>query len=77
MLDLVLQEGKRLPKWKKKSRRAIHLGLSQLHGSNVALVLNQITGKISPQYHLVYDDHFSTVYSDGTFDADVWESLVA
>ena len=77
VLDPVLQDGKKLPKWERKSRRAIYLGLSQLHGSNVALVLNPTTGAITPQYHLVYDDHFSTVYSDGTFDADVWDSLVA
>ena len=38
--------------------------------------MNPATGAISPQYHLVHDDHFSTVYSDGIFDADVWDSLV-
>jgi hypothetical protein len=32
--------------------------------------------EISPQYHLVFDNTFSTVYSDGTFNADVWNSLV-
>ena len=36
VLDQVLQDRKRLTKWEKKSRRAIHLGLRQLHGSNVA-----------------------------------------
>jgi hypothetical protein len=41
------------------------------------MVLNLETGKISPQYHLVFDDTFSTVYSDGQFDADVWNSLVS
>jgi hypothetical protein len=40
------------------------------------MVLNLETGKISPQYHLVLDDTFSTVYSAGQFNADVWNSLV-
>jgi hypothetical protein len=40
------------------------------------MVLNLETGNISPQYHLVFDDAFSTVYSDGAFNADVWNSLV-
>jgi hypothetical protein len=40
------------------------------------MVLNLETGNISPQYHLVFDDTFSTVYSDGSFNADVWNSLV-
>ena len=77
VLDPVLQNGKRLPKWEKKSWRDIYLVLSQLHGSNVAVLLNPTTGEISPQYHLEYDDHFSTVYSDGTFDVNILDSLVA
>ena len=28
-------------------------------------------------YHLVFDNTFSTVHSDGQFTADVWDSLVA
>ena len=51
--------------------------MSKDHGSNVALVLNPETGKISPQYHLVFDNIFSAVYSDGQFTVDVWDSLVA
>ena len=41
------------------------------------LVFNPNTGHISPHYHLVFDDLFSTVHSDGKFDADVWTSLVS
>jgi hypothetical protein len=40
------------------------------------MVLNLETGKISPQYHLVFDYNFLTVYSDGAFNADVWNSLI-
>ena len=38
--------------------------------------MNLETGKVSPQYHLVFNDTFSTVYSDGQFDLEVWDSLV-
>jgi hypothetical protein len=76
VLDPALQDAKKLPKWSRRSRRGIYLGLSKVHSSNVHLVLHPETGHISPQYHLVFDDTFSTVYSDGQFDADVWNSLV-
>jgi hypothetical protein len=36
---------------------------------------NLDAGNISPQYHLVFDDTFSTAFSDGQFNADVWDSL--
>ena len=77
VLDPSLQDAKKLPKWSRRSRRGIYLGLSKVHSSNVHLVLHPETGHISPQYHLVFDDTFSTVYSDGQFDADVWSSLVS
>jgi len=39
------------------------LGFSQVHSLLVALVLNTSTGNISTQYHVVFDDKFSTVTS--------------
>jgi hypothetical protein len=39
---------------------AIYLGSSPDHATTVPLVLNPNTGLVSPQYHLVFDDHFST-----------------
>ena len=41
----------------------VYLGHSPRHASNVALVLNITTGHVSPQYHLIFDDDFSTVGS--------------
>jgi hypothetical protein len=76
VLHPTLQDAKKLPKWNRRSRRAVYLGYSRQHSNNVHMVLNLDTGKISPQYHLVFDDTFSTVYSDGAFNADVWNSLV-
>jgi hypothetical protein len=39
----------------------IYVGRSPSHASNVALVLNPRTGHISPQFHVVFDDDFTTV----------------
>jgi hypothetical protein len=76
VLDPKLQESKKIPKWNMRSRRGVYLGVSKHHSSTVHLVLNPATGDISPQYHVLFDDHFSTVFSNGDFDPSVWESLV-
>ena len=58
-----LQQGKKLPKWQPRSRKGIFVGFSSSHGSEVPLILNPNTGHISPQFHVVFDDSFSTVCS--------------
>jgi len=63
VLDPKLQEGQKLPRWQPRSRRGIFLGLSAVHSSEVPLVLNLQTGSITPQYHVVFDDLFTTVSS--------------
>jgi hypothetical protein len=64
VLDSTIADGKKIPKWKPRSERAIYMGLSPKHTSQVPLVLNQRTGSITPQYHVVFDDWFATVSSD-------------
>jgi len=61
VLEASLQDGHKLPKWKPRSRMAVYLGLSPNHATTVPLVLNTTTGLVSPQYHLVFDDNFTTV----------------
>jgi hypothetical protein len=39
------------------------MGFSHLHSSEVPLVLNLQTGSITAQFHVVFDDYFSTVSS--------------
>jgi Integrase core domain. len=63
VLDPTLQQGKKLPRWQPRSRRGVFLGYSPHHSSDVPLVLNLQTGSISPQYHVVFDDSFSSVES--------------
>lgn len=61
VLDPKLQDGKKLPKWKPRARRGMFLGFSSKHSSTVSKVLNLVTGYVSPQYHVVYDELYSTV----------------
>ena len=61
VLDPKLQDGKQIPKWNSKVRQGIFVGFSPDHSTNVPLVLNPKTQHISPQFHVIFDDHFSTV----------------
>ena len=80
VLDPTLAEGKKLPKWKPRSRLGKFVGYSSEHSTNVGRVLNLQTGHVSPQFHLVYDEHFSSVpalrLDSAQFDAAVWRTLV-
>ena len=42
----------------------------------VHLVLNPATGAVTPQYHLVFDNTFSTVFSNGQFNESDWLHLL-
>ena len=55
-------------KWQSRSRRGVFVGYSRVHSSDVPLILNPKTGHISPQYHVVFDDSFSTVISQSSTD---------
>ena len=52
------------------------MGFSKMHSTQVGLVLNLLTGSISPQYHVVFDEMFSTVMSNTATDPEVWIRLV-
>jgi len=55
-------------------------GFSPRHSTTVGRILNPQTGHISPQYHIVVDEHFSTVMSSRfdheLFDGPTWNKLV-
>ena len=77
VLDPSLQAGKKLPRWEPRSRRGVFVGLSTIHSSEVPLILNLTTGSITPQYHVVFDDRYSTVASIGDDDdpPSDWDDL--
>jgi hypothetical protein len=70
VLDPTLQDGKKIPRWQPRSRRSIFVGLSRQHASTIPLVVNNRTLGISPQFHSVFDDWFSTVIQDADARTD-------
>ena len=73
VLDPTLQDGKSLPKWKPRARLSQYLGVASGYSSNIGNILNLRTGFISPQYHVVHDDFFTTAYAPLT--EDTWEEV--
>ena len=69
VLDVKIQDGKKLPRWQPKSRRGQFLGFSKRHASTIGLIKNVQTGSISPQFHVVFDDNFTTIPSRVNDDA--------
>ena len=52
------------------------MGFSKMHSTQVGLVLNLLTGSISPQFHVVFDDMFSTLMSSTATDPEFLIRLV-
>ena len=54
------------------------MGLSPDHASTVPLVLNLDTGAITPQFHVVFDDWFTTVTTSvddlPDFNSSAWSA---
>jgi hypothetical protein len=61
VLDKRLQDGDSLPKWRSRCWNGVYVGQSLQHAGNVPLVYNPSTSHVSPQYHITFDDTFSTV----------------
>ena len=84
VLDPKLQDGKKLPKWQARARHGQYLGISPDHSSTVGLIHNLRTGFISPQYHVIYDDLFSSIPNaesgglphDPEFTGEFWRRLI-
>ena len=81
VLDPQLQDGHKIPKFDPRSRRGLHLGWSPKHAASVPLVLNLRTGNVSSQFHVVFDDWFSTVSTeelstDEPLDGELWTDLL-
>jgi hypothetical protein len=73
-----MREGKRVPKFETRSRRGVFMGLSAKHASTVPLIMNLSTLTITPQFHVVFDDWFTSVNStrpDEPISDLVWNDL--
>ena len=67
--------GGKIPKWKPRSRRGQYVGVSPVHAESVSLIRNLTTGYISPQYHIVFDEKFETIYNDESNPPPTWEDM--
>jgi hypothetical protein len=78
MLNPTLQDGRKIPHWRPRSKREIFVRLSPVHANSVPLVLSCATLTISPQFHVVFDDKFTTTISQSEDDEepDWWDQLI-
>ena len=78
VLDPKLQDGNKIPKWDTRARRGMFVGFSTQHSSLVPLIMNLQTGKITPQFHVVFDEKFHTVASlpAGATLREEWSSII-
>ena len=67
--------GGKIPKWQPRSRRGQYVGVSPVHAENIALIRNLNTGYLSPQYHIVFDDWFETVYASDDEPPPNWTDM--
>ena len=61
VLNPSLQADKKIPRWEPRYKRRVFCGLSMVHSSEVPQVLNLTTGSIITQFHVVFDDLFTTI----------------
>ncbi len=54
----MLAAGNQLPCWSPRAHLGFNLGPSPMHTRNLYLVLNLVTGCVSPQYLCCFDDFF-------------------
>jgi hypothetical protein len=76
-LQNVLASGSQLPRWSPHARLGLNLGPSLMHARNVYLVLNLVTGCVSPQYHCCFDNFFETTRHGAPDDSGTicWQQL--
>ena len=72
-----------MPKWQARTQRGQYLGVSPDHSSTIGCILNLRSGFLSPQYHVIYDDLFSTVPNaesggmlEPELDGPFWHKLI-
>jgi hypothetical protein len=50
-----------IPKWEPWAQMGLYVGRSPSHAANVALLFNPHTGHVSLQFHVIFDNDFTTV----------------
>jgi len=60
-------------KWRSRCWQGIYLGHSPMHAGNVALVYNPVMTHVTPQFHVTWDDSFSSV---ATSDSALMDEII-
>ena len=80
VLDKKKSNRNKIPKWKPRSHRCVNLSRAPSYASSISFCLNTGTGSITPQFHVVFDDLFSSVTSDPSqlpdFNSNEWNKLL-
>jgi len=61
ILEKNLTDSNSIPKWKAQSYCSVYIGHSEHHASNVMVMWNPVTKLVSPQYHVIFNEEFTTV----------------
>ena len=79
VLEAKLQKGgSHIPKWAPHSHHGVFLGFSRLHSTMVGLIINLHNQYISPQFHIVFDEMFTTVVSKHNEEVlpKIWTNMI-
>ena len=75
VLSKEMQDGQPTGKFsKQRSYLGVFVGFSSAHAGSVPLIYNPDTKLTSPQYHVIFDEAFETVFSDSS-DKEVQEQI--
>jgi len=65
-----LQDGDSYQKWRSRCWQGMYIGTSNCHASHIPFIYNPSTYHITPQYHVTYDESFTSVNLQGHPDQD-------
>jgi hypothetical protein len=63
-------------KWEQSSWQGVYVGHSSLHAGNVALIYNPQTCHVTQQFHVTYDESYSSVLSTASTNNVIIEQLL-
>ena len=76
VLDPKNAKDARTRKWDPRSHLGVYVGLSPLHASNVSMIYNLRTRTVTTQYHVIYDDDFTSINKTSPADlSTIWDKL--
>ena len=81
VLQKCFSDGMSTPRWKRRSRQGVHVGMFNEHAAgSVLLILNFERGDITAQWNAVFDNWFSMVAMNvedkQDFHADKWSKML-